>query len=143
MKKSILVIAVSTCIAVVSCNSPVEKVKNAQEDVAVANANLDKANQEYIEDILNYRKEVAQKIEANNVSIAEFKARIEHDKKATKAEYMKKMEELEAKNSDAKKKMDEYSQDGKENWEKFKTEFNHDMDELGKAFKDLTVKNTK
>ena len=27
-------------------------------------------------------------------------------------------------------------------WEKFKVEYNHDMDELGKAFKDLTVKNT-
>lgn len=143
MKKSILVIVTSICIAVVSCNSPVEKVKNAQEDVAVANANLDKANQEYIADILSYRKEVAQKIEANNVSIAEFKVRIEHEKKETRAEYIKKMEELEMKNSDAKKKMDEYNQEGKENWEKFKTEFNHDMEELGKAFKDLTVKNTK
>lgn len=143
MKKSILVIAASTFIAVVSCNSPVEKVKNAQEDVAVANENLDKANQEYIADISNYRKEVAQKIEANNASIADFKSRIEHEKKETRAEYMKKMEELEMKNSDAKKKMDEYNQEGKDNWEKFKTEFNHDMDELGKAFKDLTVKNTK
>ena len=143
MKKSILIIAVSTFITVVSCNSPVEKVKNAQEDVAVANVNLDKANQEYIADILNYRKEVAQKIEANNTSIVEFKARIEHEKKETRAEYNKKMEELEMKNSDAKKKMDEYNQEGKENWEKFKTEFSHDMDELGKAFKDLTVKNTK
>lgn len=143
MKTSILVIAASTFITVVSCNSPVEKVKNAQEEVAIANANLDKANQEYIADILNYRKEVAQKIDANNASIVEFKARIEHEKKETRAEYNKKMEELEKKNSDAKKKMDEYNQEGKENWEKFKAEFSHDMDELGKAFKDLTVKNTK
>ncbi|MFN0047523.1 MAG: hypothetical protein ACKVOU_00200 [Cytophagales bacterium] len=42
-----------------------------------------------------------------------------------------------------KKKMDDYKEDGKENWEKFKTEFNHDMDEIGNAFKDLTVKNVK
>jgi len=39
--------------------------------------------------------------------------------------------------------MDDYKQDGKENWEKFKAEFNHDMDELGKAFKDLTINNIK
>ena len=39
--------------------------------------------------------------------------------------------------------MDEYKADGKENWEKFKAEFNHDMDGLGSAFKDLTVKNVK
>jgi hypothetical protein len=28
-------------------------------------------------------------------------------------------------------------------WEKFKREFNHDMDELGKSLKDLTVNNKK
>jgi len=28
-----------------------------------------------------------------------------------------------------------------EEWETFKREFNHDMDELGKALKDLTVDN--
>jgi ribonucleotide reductase alpha subunit len=31
----------------------------------------------------------------------------------------------------------------KDNWETFKTEFSRDMDELGNAFRDLTVKNTK
>ena len=40
-----------------------------------------------------------------------------------------------------KKKMDDYKAEGKEQWEAFKTEFSHDMDELGQAFKDLTVKN--
>lgn len=38
--------------------------------------------------------------------------------------------------------MDEYKEDGKENWEKFKIECNHDMEKSGQAFKDLTVKNT-
>lgn len=32
---------------------------------------------------------------------------------------------------------------GKEKWGTFKTEFNHDMDELGKAFNNLTVNNIK
>ena len=39
--------------------------------------------------------------------------------------------------------MDDYKVEGKDKWEKFKTEFSHDMDELGKGFKDLTVKNIK
>ena len=39
--------------------------------------------------------------------------------------------------------MSDYKADGKENWEKFKAEFGHDMDELGNAFRDLTVKNVK
>ena len=39
--------------------------------------------------------------------------------------------------------MDDYKETGKENWLIFKMEFNRDMDELGQAFKDLTVKNVK
>ncbi len=42
-----------------------------------------------------------------------------------------------------KKKMENYKEEGKDKWEIFKAEFSHDMDELGKAFKDLTVKNVK
>ena len=42
-----------------------------------------------------------------------------------------------------KQKMADYKEEGKEKWETFKVEFNHDMEELGNAFKDLTVKNTK
>ena len=47
------------------------------------------------------------------------------------------------KNSDLKMKLDNYKAEGKENWKKFKIEFNRDMEELGIAFKDLTVKNVK
>ena len=50
---------------------------------------------------------------------------------------------MEQKNTDMKKRMDEYKADGKEQWKKFKAEFSRDMDELGQAFKDLTVKNVK
>ena len=39
--------------------------------------------------------------------------------------------------------MEDYKADSKENWESFKTEFNHDMDELGNAFRDLTIDNKK
>ena len=42
-----------------------------------------------------------------------------------------------------KKRLEEYKDEGQEKWTSFKSEFNHDMDELGKAFKDLTVKNVK
>jgi len=42
-----------------------------------------------------------------------------------------------------KQKLGDHKEDGKENWNAFKKEFNHDMDELGNAFKDLTVNNVK
>ena len=144
MKKSILAMAAFTCIAgaiVTSCNTSADRVENAQENVIQANKDLDQANQEYLADIENYRVETASTIAANEQAIADFNAGLEHERKAVRAEHKKRIAELEQKNREMKMKMDNYKEEGKENWEKFKTEFSHDMDELGKAFKNLTVKN--
>jgi len=40
-----------------------------------------------------------------------------------------------------KKKMDDFRSDNRENWEIFKSEFSRDMEELGSAFRDFTIKN--
>jgi len=144
MKKSILAMAAFTCIAgaiLTSCNTSAERVENAQENVIQANKDLDQANQEYLADIENYRLETASRIEANEQAIADFNAGLEHEKKAVRAEHKKRIAELEQKNREMKKKLEEYKAEGKENWEIFKAEFSHDMDELGKAFKNVTVKN--
>lgn len=146
MKKSILILASATLVsslALTSCNSSSEKVDNAEQAVTDANNALEKANQEYFADIDNYRTETAEKIAANNQSIIDFNLRIEKEKKEVKDDYKKKIAELELKNSDMKKKMDDYKAEGKDKWETFKTEFSHDMDELGTALKDLNVKNVK
>jgi len=50
---------------------------------------------------------------------------------------------LKNKNNKLKEKLADYKDDGQDAWIDFKNEFNHDMDELGKAFKDLTVENIK
>ena len=144
MKKSILAMAAFTCIAgaiLTSCNTSAERVENAQENVIQANKDLDQANQEYLADIENYRVETASRIAANEQAIADFNAGLEHEKKAVRAEHKKRIAELEQKNREMKKKLEEYKAEGKENWEIFKAEFSHDMDELGKAFKNVTVKN--
>jgi uncharacterized protein YPO0396 len=146
MKKSILkltAILFTASLLVTSCNTPAEKVEAAKEKVANATDELNNANQIYLSDVETYRIETRDKINANNESISNFNARIESEKKEVKADYKKKIAELEAKNGDMKKRMEEYRSDSKENWESFKSEFNHDMDELGKALKDLTVNNKK
>ena len=147
MKKSIIALAVFTFItatAITSCNnSPTEKVEEAKSEVVEANQELAEAKEEYATEIEMYKKETADKIAANEASIAEFNARVAAEKKDAQVAYKQKIAELETKNTDMKKKLDEYQQDGKENWAKFKTEFNRDMDELGKSFKDFTVKNKK
>lgn len=146
MKKSIFAMATATLImsvAFTSCNTSSQKVENAENNVIEANEDLDKANQEYLDEIESYRRETADKIAANNKSIEEFNARIENEKEQARAEYRKEIAALEQKNSDMKKKMDDYKAEGKDKWEKFKTEFSRDMDELGNAFRGLTVKNVK
>lgn len=146
MKKSFLILVASACMTAAvatSCSSPAEKVETAQENVNDANADLAKANQEYLTDIENYRKETAAKIIANDQSIAEFKKRSDLQKKEAKEEYNKKIAALELKNREMQAKMDSYQASGKDKWESFKTEFNHDMEELGKGFNDFTVNNVK
>ena len=125
----------------ISCNTSAEKVEKAEDEVKVANENLDEANAEYLADVEQFKLETNQKIADNAKSIADFNAGIATDKKLAKAEYKEKIAALELKNTDMQKKMADYKADGKDGWAKFKEEFNHDMDELGKALKDFTVKN--
>ena len=142
INKSILTLAILAALTI-GCNSSSKNLEEAQEEVVDAHNELDQANLDYDADMENYKLETTKTIEANNQSIAEFKVRIANEKKEKKAEYEAKINELDQKNSDMKKKLDEYQADGKEKWEAFKIEFSRDMNELGLAFKDLTVNNTK
>jgi len=149
MKKYILASTIIALIItgsfIISCgnSSSSENVEDAQDEVAEANENLNEANEAYMIEMKSYRSDADKKIAANNKSIEEFKARVDQEKKEAKAYYLRKIEELEQKNSDMKKRMDDYKADGKEQWETFKTEFNHDMDEMGNAIRDIGVNNVK
>ncbi len=124
-----------------SCDTPSQKVENAEANVVEAKEDLVQAQEDYLVDVETYRQQTAEKIAANNKSIAEFNARIEAEKADVKADYKMKIAELEKKNSDLKMKLDGYKAESKDQWETFKLEFNRDMDQLGAALKDLTVKN--
>lgn len=142
MKKTIFILAITMFMAgtiFTSCESSAKKVAEAQDNVIKANDDLNKANQEYLEDIKSYRKIAEDNIEANSKNIAEFKARVAKDKKIAKADYIKKIEELEQKNTDLKMRIVDYKDEGKQSWEIFKSEFNNELDELAKALKDMQL----
>jgi pyruvate/2-oxoacid:ferredoxin oxidoreductase beta subunit len=146
MKKLILGLALvsfSFITLLTSCNTPATKLEEAKEDVAESKENLKDAKEEYLEDLEAYRAEENQRIAANNETIAQIKLQIEKEKAVEKSKHQKQIAELEAKNTEMKMKIDAYQADGKENWEHFKLEFKRDMDKLGSALKDLTVKNVK
>ena len=146
MKKLLMSITATlfvTGLILISCNTPTEKVENAQKNVIEANSKLDVANEEYIKDVESYRMETADKININEEKITELKENFKNIKKESKAEYKKKLTELEQKNQSMKEKLANYKEEGKEKWMSFKAEFAHNMDEFGKAFSDFTKNNVK
>lgn len=125
------------------CNTPSEKVEKAQENVTEAKTDLDKAEADYTADMEKYRKETDERIAANQKSIDEFNERISKEKKEARKEYREKIDALNEKNRDMKKRLDDYKGEGNEKWQSFKREFNHDMDELGNAVRDIGKNNVK
>jgi F0F1-type ATP synthase membrane subunit b/b' len=124
-------------ISMTSCDNKAQNVADAEKNVKEATISLDKANKEQEAEIEKFKKEAADKIAANEKSIAQFKARKEADRKVAEADYNKEVLRLEQKNSDMKKKMDDYKFESVEKWEIFKSDFGHGMEELGKAFTDI------
>ena len=146
MKKKLFTLAsflIITGMMVTGCNTPAEKVTDAQKEVTEANKDLNEANKEYLADMEDYRRETTLKIAANDSTIQVLTTKIATEKKEKREAYQKKINKLEEKNTEMKMKLNNYKAEGKDNWEKFKAEFNHDMEEMGKAFKDLTVNNVK
>jgi len=87
-----------------------------------------------------FKTESEIKISEYEIRIKALKAQMRKSGKTFDALYENKIEKLELKIADLKARMDNYDKN-QSGWEKFKREFNHDMDEMGKALKDLTVDN--
>jgi hypothetical protein len=152
MKKAIFILAVTTLMAgtvFTGCNSSAEKVEAAQDKVQTDKQNLKEvqndANAESqkaatAEEWKAFKSESEQKISDNEKRIAELKVKMAKPGKVLDPVYEKKIDILEDKNNDLRTKLATYDH-SQSNWESFKSEFNHDMDELGQSLKDFTVDN--
>jgi chromosome segregation ATPase len=152
--KSIVRIMLSMFVAgsiFLACSSPAKKVENAEEKVQsaksdVKDAKLDLAEAQQgaaISDFQKFKNESNEEINRNDKRIAELRIEMKNEKKEAREKDEKKIDALEKKNHELKEKLEAYHDDGKSDWREFKTEFKHDLDGLGKAFKDITVRNTK
>ena len=151
MKNSILYYAgiiLLTATTIIGCQSSEEKIENAEDKVQEAKVDLADSKEDLyqvkLDTISNYEQfkiEAEKIIIAQEKNMADFKAGLASTKKEIDSEYDKKLLALENKNNELKEKLAYYKDDGQDKWIEFKNEFNHDMDELGKAFKDLTVNN--
>lgn len=118
------------------------KVKDARQDLNEAKQDANAIGQELAtaEEWATFRSESEVRIKDNEVRIAELKAKMKKPGEVFDEMYAKKIDNLELQNREMRTRLTAYEK-SQTNWETFKREFNHDMDELGKALKDLTVDN--
>jgi gas vesicle protein len=81
-----------------------------------------------------------EKISSYEKSIGELKAKIAKETKENIAKYEKTLTNLEHQASEIKKKVHELKEEGKDKWAAYNDKFNSDLDELGKALKNFTIK---
>jgi DNA repair exonuclease SbcCD ATPase subunit len=141
MKKAIFTAIAVSVTMLYSCSSPTQKIEKAKENVEAAEADLQQARMDSISDA-QFNQESANIMADYDRQLAEAKAQMERSKSKLKAQDQKRIEELEERNTSLKKKLAEYQKAGKEDWNNFKTEFKHDMNELGGAIKDIGTNNT-
>lgn len=152
MKKTMLTLATAALLMsgtiFTGCDSFMQK-DSSEYSAEDAKENLNEAKIEAKEEVdkvatdeewMLFKSETEIKIKENEVRIAELKLKMQKPGETLDEMRAKKIESLEQKNRDMKLKMDNYEKNNSD-WETFKREFNHDMDEFGKAFKDLTVDN--
>lgn len=123
----------------ISCQSSGEKVDLAKENVAEAEQAL---NQAISDSIVQFKQESELQISANEKSIAEIRTLIAKEKKETIAKYEKSLTELEQKNDLLKEQLNDFEDNETNDWDTFKTEFSSDMNDLGTALKNFSVKNS-
>lgn len=153
MKNSIMLFIVTTFLAgtiLTGCQTSAEKVDDANTNVAEAKQDLKEVKAEVSAEEKKaaeeaawkaYKVEAESKIDANDVLIADSKDKMKKSGKTMDKLYKQQVEALEQRNKDLRQRINAYDANSQSDWESFKREFDHDMDELGAALKDLTVNN--
>jgi dynactin complex subunit len=136
LKKVITISFMIISVMLIGCFENSEKSKQEIRD------NIEE-NEAYKLELDEYRFRIAEQITTNENSIIAFRSRIASQKKEARADYEKKINDLNNKNTDLKMRLDAFNADNKESWELFKVEFGRDMDELGNALRDFTINSQK
>jgi hypothetical protein len=134
----------------IGCNTSADKKEEqAKEEVTEAKDNLKEVQAENLdqakktanaEEWAAFKKESEYSIKLNEERITELRHKMKKSGKTLDEIYLERVQTLERKNVDLKNRIDTYNKN-QSNWEEFKREYKHDMDELAKALKDFTINN--
>ena len=154
MRKSVIILATAALFVGMftsGCKSNSEKEADAVENVESASDNLERVENDVKLDAANkandaewqtFKKEVGISIDANETRIDELTVAMNKAGNTFDESYKKSIKDLKEKNESLKSKIADY-EDNQTDWSSFKREFNSDMTEISRAFKDLTVNNKK
>ncbi len=135
----LLLIVAALAVFITTCKKGADqKMADAQENVAEAGQDVKDAAVITWE---QYKADANARMDENDKFIANYKAMMTDANGKLKASYNKKIEALEKQNKVLKAKLNDYKDDGKSSWEKFKSELDNDMEALGKSLKGFTVDN--
>ena len=113
--------------------SPEQKVDNALENAGYVLQEPSDAQMEYGAKWRRFKRTSEHTIKSNEYRIAAFKEKMEQAGPIFKARYRNQAAVLELKNFILKKKLREYKDGGQVKWEEFRTNFNDDIDGVGRS----------
>ena len=126
-----------------SCQSSTNKVESKEdnllkekEDVVEAKQDLNEAIRDSIR---QFKLDAITKINENNRKIADYKEKVANGKPSEKNSRI--IADLEQRNKELQKRLDDFTDESSEKWSAFRREFNHDMVEMENSVKDLTKDN--
>lgn len=128
-------------VGVLSCNE--NRERPVEPKVIDRTDNVEVSTPEYDREWEAFRNEAELRINDNERKIKRIEDEKLEAKKDGNDEYNSRIADLKERNNRLRTRMKEYKKDGNKKWEDFKREFNHDMDELGKALNDFTINNKK
>lgn len=131
-------------VGVIGCDSSEKRVQDAKVQVDDAKKNLSEVRKDVAvwqnDEWLRYKGEVSERINRNEIRINELRAKAPRSGKTAIETYNQRIAELEQRNNALTSRLTGYKDEGKEKWETFKTDFNREADEFGKALNDFTGK---
>ncbi|MFN8298094.1 MAG: hypothetical protein U0T75_03230 [Chitinophagales bacterium] len=145
MKKGFVTLAAMAMVAgatFTACHNKEERVEDAKENVQDAKEELRDAQRDLNSEYPAYRTDAEQRITANEQRIAELRNKINTGGKPLDDMREQRIKDLEKRNADLRARLYGYEKE-RSDWEQFKREFNHDMDELGNSISDFGKDNTK
>ncbi len=122
-----------------SCDTSVDNVKKAEVKVIESKQDLNKARDDFDKDVKEFRKEAEQKISNNELIIAGFKLKLTNKNTTNKLACHQKIKELEIRNNELKKRMNDYQPKVIDSWEPFKSRYTADIDNLKWSLKYTTI----